>query len=79
MDNIYLIISIVILVLIVIFFLVSRAKGEQPRTPSRLVTFGMFFVILGIVFSNSGRLISYSFMGVGVILSVIDLIRYLRK
>ena len=34
--------------------------------------------VLGIIFTSESRLISYSFMGAGVLLSVIDIIRNLK-
>jgi hypothetical protein len=79
MENIYIVISIVTLALIAIFALATRAKGKQPRRFSKLATLGMYSVVLGILFGNGELWIGYSFMGVGVILAVIDLIRNLKK
>ena len=50
-------------------------KEAEEKTHSRLAMLGMTFVVLGIIFTIEGRLISYSFMGAGVIVSVIDIIR----
>ena len=47
----------------------------EEKTHSSLAMLGMTLVILGIIFTSEGRLISYSFMGAGVLLSVIDIIR----
>jgi len=79
MKNIYIVVSIVVLGLIAIFSLVSRAKGKQPRRISKLAALGMYMVILGILFGNGELWIGYSFMGVGVILAVIDLVRNLKN
>ena len=39
---------------------------------------GMSLVVLGIIFGDD-RLIGYSFIGAGVLLSVIDIIKNLKK
>lgn len=79
MENIYVLISIVTLVIIAIFALVTRQKAKQPRRISKLATLGMYMVILGILFGNGELWIGYSFMGLGVILAIIDLIRNLKN
>ena len=40
---------------------------------------GMSLVVLGIIFVSAGRLMSYSFIGVGVLLSIIDMIQNLKN
>ena len=40
---------------------------------------GMTLVVRGIIFGNTDRLIGYSFIGVGVLLSIIDIIRNLKN
>jgi len=67
-------ISITALVVIVVLLLISRRKGKQLLNPSNLLILGMSCVGLGIIFGDE-RLIGYSFIGVGVLLSVIDAIR----
>ena len=42
-------------------------------------TFGSTLVILGIVFGASDRLIGYSFIGAGVLLSIMSAIKSRRK
>jgi len=54
-------------------------KGKQLRKPSNLFILGMTLVVLGIIFVSAGRLISYSFIGVGVLLAIIDGIRNLKN
>jgi len=75
MEYLYIGIGIITLIIVVILLLISRLKGKQLRKPSNLVTLAMTLVVLGIVFSDAGRLISYSFFGVAVLLSIIDIIR----
>jgi len=72
MEPVWISISIIALVVIVVLLLIAR--GKQYRKPSNLAILGMSLVVLGIIFGDD-RLIGYSFIGVGVILSVIDAIR----
>ena len=72
MEPVWIAISIVALVVIVVLPLVGR--GKQYKRPSNLAILGMSLVVLGIIFGDS-RIIGYSFIGVGVLLSVIDAIR----
>jgi hypothetical protein len=74
MEPVWIAISIIALVVIVVLLLISRRKGKQILNPSNLLILGMSFVVLGIIFGDD-RLIGYSFIGVGVLLSVIDAIR----
>jgi hypothetical protein len=72
MEPVWIVISIVALVVIVVLLLIAR--GKQYHKPSNLAILGMSCVVLGIIFGDE-RLIGYSFIGVGVLLSVIDAIR----
>jgi len=74
MEPVWIAISIIALVVIMVLLLISRRKGKQLLNPSNLLVLGMSFVVLGIIFGDE-RLIGYSFIGVGVLLSVIDAIR----
>ena len=74
MEPVWIAISIIALVVIVVLLLISRRKGKQLLNPSNLLILGMSCVVLGIIFGDE-RLIGYSFIGVGVFLSVIDAIR----
>jgi len=67
-------IAISITALIVIAVLLLRGRGKQYKKPSNLAVLGMSLVVLGIIFGDD-RIIGYSFIGVGVLLSVIDAIR----
>jgi uncharacterized membrane protein len=72
-PEVYIAISIVVLLAIALIVLFVRKKKE--KTHSSLAMLGMTFVVLGIIFISEGRLISYSFMGAGALVSVIDIIR----
>jgi hypothetical protein len=74
MEPVWIAISIAALIVIVVLLLISRRKGNQLLNPSNLLILGMSFVVLGIIFGDD-RLIGYSFIGIGVLLSVIDAIR----
>ncbi len=78
MSEIYIIISIIVLVVIAILAFYT-GKSKRPKQLSKLAMVAMLLVIFGIVFASQGRLISYSFMGGGVVLSVIDIIKNLRS
>jgi len=80
MSRIYIIISIVVLAVIAILAIYT-GKSKRPKRPSKLATFAMLLVVFGIISiaTDQGRLISYSFMGAGVLLSVIDIIKNLKS
>ena len=75
MEHLWIAISIIALVVIVVLLLIAR--GRQYQQPSNLAIVGICLVVLGIIFGDS-RVIGYSFIGVGVLLSVIDTIRNRR-
>ncbi|MGB6873149.1 MAG: hypothetical protein WBE46_03240 [Dehalococcoidia bacterium] len=79
MEPLYIGIAIAALIIIVVLLLISRQKGKQLRKPSNLFIIGMTLVVLGIIFVDAGRLISYSFIGVGALLGIIDGIRNLKN
>ena len=57
----------------------SGSSLKEERTfSSELMALGSSLVVLGIVFGTD-RLISYSFMGAGVLLSIISAIKSRRK
>ncbi len=74
MEPVWIAISIVALVLIMVLLLISRRKRNQIINPSNLLILAMSLVVLGIIFGGE-RIVGYSFMGVGILLSVIDAIR----
>ena len=78
MEPVWIAISIVALVVIIVLLLISRRKSNQILNPSNLLVLGISCVVLGIIFGDE-RIVGYSFMGVGVLLSVIDAIRNTRQ
>ncbi|MDH5770209.1 MAG: hypothetical protein OEZ25_02830 [Candidatus Bathyarchaeota archaeon] len=76
-PEIYIAVSVVVLAVIAILVIFTMKKKKQKR-PSKLATLGMSLVVLGIIFGDD-RLIGYSFIGAGVLLSVIDIIRNLKS
>ena len=60
------------IVLLAVVFLTRKKK--RTNKDNTLVTLGMVFVVLGIIFGDD-RLLGYSFIGVGVLLSIISAIR----
>jgi len=79
MEPLYIGIAVAALIIILVVLLISRQKGKQRRKPSILVMLAMTLVVLGIIFVDAGRLIYYSFIGVGVLLLIIDGIRILKN
>ena len=74
MEPVWISISIIALVVIMVLLLISRRKSNQIINPSNLLVLGMSFVVLGIIFGDE-RVLGYSFIGIGVLLSVMDAIR----
>ena len=79
MEPLYIGIAIAALIIILVVLLISREKGKQHRKPSILVMLGMTLVVFGIIFIDLGRIPSYSLIGVGALLSIIDGIRILKN
>jgi hypothetical protein len=76
-SQIYIALAIIILAIIaVILFFVNKNKKDNKLTPLAGLAFG--FVIAGIVFGDD-RSVSYSLIGVGVILAIVDIIMRLKK
>ena len=80
MPGTYIVISIIILAVIAILAIYT-GRSKRPKRLSKLAMFAMLLVFFGIISiaTDQGRLISYSFMGVGVFLSAIDIIKNLRN
>jgi hypothetical protein len=76
MEPVWIAISIVALAVIIVLLLVGRRK--EYHKPSNLALFGMSLVVLGIIFGDE-RVVGYPFIGVGVLLSVIDAVRNRRR
>ena len=66
----YILISIIaLLVIFILMFFVKKNKKQKRLTPLSGLAF--VFVIFGIVFGDS-KLVGYSLIGIGVLLSLID-------
>lgn len=77
-SQIYIAISIVVLAIIaLLIFFVSKSKKEKKLTPLAGLAFA--FILAGIIFGDDDRLIGYSLIGVGVILAVIDIFKKLKS
>ena len=77
-PQIYIIISIILLAIIVaLVFLVKKKKREPKLTILAILAF--IFVFTGVLFVGEGRLVSYSLMGIGVVIAVIDIVLKLKK
>jgi hypothetical protein len=79
MEELWLIIAIavgIISIATAIAFLTRKKK--QTIQDNALLPLGITFVVLGIVFGDD-RLVGYSFIGVGVLLSIISAVRGLSK
>ncbi len=63
---------IVLLVVAVLVFFISRNRAENHLTPLAGLAFG--FIVAGILFGEV-RILGYSFMAVGIIVAVIDVFR----
>ncbi len=68
MQTLYIGISITAFIAILVFLILNRRKINRIST---LTMLGMTMIVLGIIFGDS-RWISYSLIGVGVLLAIID-------
>jgi hypothetical protein len=73
----FIVLSVIILIIIGILLIIAWKKKKEKRI-SPLAMLGIVFVILGTVF-GSDRLIGYSFLGIGVIISVFDIVKNRKK
>jgi len=80
MIGTYIIISIIVLAIIVTLAIYT-GKSKIPNKLSKLAIFAMLLIVLGIISISTGQgcLISYSFMGVAILLSVADIINNLKN
>ena len=77
MEYFWIIVAAVILVLIFLFYV--KAGRKQAGRMSHLMALGVILVVSGIVFSDAGRPVSYSFFGAAILVSIIDIIRNRRN
>jgi len=76
-TQIYITISIVVLLVIALLFIII-GKNQKRYKPTPLAGIAFGFILAGIIFGES-RLVGYSLLGVGVILSVIDAFKRFKK
>ncbi len=77
MNAPYIAVSVAGLAIIaVLVFFISKNKKEKGL--STLASLSFLFIILGIIFGDD-RIISYSLMGFGLLLAVIDIVRKLKR
>lgn len=69
-SQIYILIAVLALLIIaILMFFVKKSKKKTQISPLAGIAFA--FVISGIIF-NEDRLIGYGLMGIGVLLSIVD-------
>jgi hypothetical protein len=79
METLWLIIAIAVgIILIAVAIAFPTRKKKLTVQDNALLPLGITFVVLGIIFGDD-RLVGYSFIGVGVLLSIISAVRGLRK
>jgi K+ transporter len=72
-SQIYILLSVAILVIVsLLVFFISGRKKEDAFTPMTILALG--FILTGILYSND-RWFSYSLMGIGVVLAIVDMLR----
>ena len=77
MSTAYIAVSIVVLAVVaILIFFVSKGERENRLTPLAGLAFG--FVLAGILFGDD-RLVGYGLMGVGVVLAIVDIVIRWRK
>jgi len=77
MSSIFIIITIAALVIVVLLVgFVAKSQKRKKLTPLPSLAFG--FILAGIIFGDD-RLIGYSLLGAGLILSVIDMFRLAKS
>jgi amino acid transporter len=73
----YILISILVfLIVAVLVFFISHNRQENHLTPMAGLAFG--FIVAGVMFGEN-CVIGYGLMGIGLIISVVDIIRGSRK
>jgi len=75
-SQIYILISIIVLAVIAIVVILRRKKEQKPL--SKLTALAFVFIMAGMIFGDD-RLMSYSLIGFGVTLAVIDIVKKFKK
>jgi hypothetical protein len=76
-SQIYIAIAIASLAVIaLLLYRMGWRKAQKGLTPLASLAFG--FILAGIIF-HDGRLVSYSLLGIGVVLAVVDIVNQTRR
>lgn len=73
----YIVVAIGVLAVIALLFVYFGKKKKHKRL-SKLATFALILILTGVIFGDS-RIISYSLIGAGVVVCVIDIILKIRE
>jgi hypothetical protein len=76
-SELYIAISLIVLGIIALVAIYT-GKSKRPKHPSKLAMVALLLVISGIVFGEN-RLLGYSLIGAGVLLSILDILRNLKR
>ena len=76
-SQIYIVVSIVVLAAIALL-VIFLGKSRKENRLTQLAGLAFSFILAGIIFGNN-RLIGYSLLAIGVILSVIDIVKKLKS
>ena len=75
----YILISILVLAIVaVLVFIVSRNKTGKEKTLTPLAGLAFGFILAGL-FASENRFVGYGLIGVGCFLAVIDMVNKLKK
>lgn len=79
-SQIYILIAIIILLIIFIllFFVAKKNKNKKQKPLTPLAGIAFAFILASIIFGED-RLISYSLIGIGILLAIVDIIIKLKK
>jgi hypothetical protein len=66
-------VAVVVIVLVALIALLA-GRGKKGKALTALTCLAMAFVLAGILFGGN-RLVGYGLMGIGVLLTVVDLVR----
>ena len=78
MEELWLIIAVAVGVVSIAVFIFLTRKKKQAFQIDALLTLGIALVVLGIIFGDD-PLVGYSFIGFGVLLSIVSAARGLRE
>jgi len=77
MQPVYIIISLVVLAVVAILA-IYKWRLRQPQRLSKLAGLAFVFIMAGLIFGDN-RLVGYSFLGLGVLFAVIDIVKNLKS